>query len=315
MPTVYQATTVAHGHIVTFKQAWKADGYSMGDLLYSLPLAPCQKKRVAVIDWRRREQARRDEERQAEDSLETELVRDRAIHETVELAVDEVLNGASAAATFGRGMGVGGAGTYQMFSGVGGFAQGIGVSGSIAHQKGERELVGQSLQGLRDAIMQAASSVRGQRATVVQAVEQDEQVRVETEVVANHNHCHALTMEYFEVLKHYRVEHELADVRECLFVPLTISTFDGSKALRWRGPLVGALRDHALTPAFDAAQRVEDEWEGSGLPEARYADELIEAVEGDLWIELAITPPPEPSDEDDGPWKKFWDRIFELGLS
>ena len=42
-PTLYQATTIAHGHLFTFKQVWRADGYSLGDLLYSLPLAPARR--------------------------------------------------------------------------------------------------------------------------------------------------------------------------------------------------------------------------------------------------------------------------------
>jgi hypothetical protein len=58
----WQATTVAHGHLLHFKQVWRADGYSLGDLLYSLPLAPCQKKEIAVIDWERQETATRTEQ-------------------------------------------------------------------------------------------------------------------------------------------------------------------------------------------------------------------------------------------------------------
>jgi hypothetical protein len=54
-PTFYEAATIAHGHLLHFKQVWYADGYSLGDLLYSLPLAPGQKKLVSVVDWERRE--------------------------------------------------------------------------------------------------------------------------------------------------------------------------------------------------------------------------------------------------------------------
>ena len=60
-PTIYQACTIAHGHLLRFKQEWVADGYSMGNLLYSLPLAPGQQKLISVLDWERRESARRSE--------------------------------------------------------------------------------------------------------------------------------------------------------------------------------------------------------------------------------------------------------------
>ena len=51
--TLPRQATVAHGHLVHFKQVWRADGCSMGDLLYSLPLAPWHKKLIAVVHWER----------------------------------------------------------------------------------------------------------------------------------------------------------------------------------------------------------------------------------------------------------------------
>jgi hypothetical protein len=45
-----QAVSVATGHILHYKVLFKADGYSLGDLLYSLPLAPGQKKEIVVFD-------------------------------------------------------------------------------------------------------------------------------------------------------------------------------------------------------------------------------------------------------------------------
>lgn len=52
-PTIYQAASVAHGHILQYREVWRADGYTLGDLLYSLPLAPGQKRKLAVLDWER----------------------------------------------------------------------------------------------------------------------------------------------------------------------------------------------------------------------------------------------------------------------
>src|SRR5207248_8841138 len=44
--TFYQACTIAHGHLLHFKQLWRAGGYPPGDPPYSLPLAPAQKNGV-----------------------------------------------------------------------------------------------------------------------------------------------------------------------------------------------------------------------------------------------------------------------------
>src|SRR5690606_3488995 len=48
--SMYQAVTVATGHILHYKSVFKADGYSLGDLVYSLPLAPGQKKQIVVFE-------------------------------------------------------------------------------------------------------------------------------------------------------------------------------------------------------------------------------------------------------------------------
>ena len=47
--------------------------------------------------------------------------------------------------------------------------------------------------------------------TVVVTEEQQESSRGETIAIANYNHAHALTVMYFEVLQHYRVQIELDD--------------------------------------------------------------------------------------------------------
>ena len=82
-PTIYENTTIAHGHILHFKQKWKADGYSLGDLLYSLPLAPCQEEQIAIIDWDREEHAVRSEAQTIAESLAAEISRDRDISEII----------------------------------------------------------------------------------------------------------------------------------------------------------------------------------------------------------------------------------------
>jgi len=297
-PTFYQATTIAHGHILTFKQVWKADGYSMGDLLYSLPLAPCQKKRIAVVDWHRRESTERTEEIVAEDRIDASLSRERSISEAVNMTVSEMLHGKSIAGALGRSMTAGAAGTFKMFSGAAGFSQGLGIGASWAKQEGLRELAGETMQSLRDVVLQSASSLRSQRVSVIETTTQEEGVRVETEVVANHNHCHAMTMEYFEVLKHYRVEHSLDQAQECLFIPLAISRFDLLKALRWRDPLSDLLRKPKLAKGFDALERIHDNWANSDLPVAAYADETVSYIDGEITINIVIGKPADDGETD-----------------
>src|SRR5262249_30817493 len=159
---------------------------------------------------------------------------------------------------------------------------------STAFQISSRDLSSSSLQTLRDRTLQSASAVRNLRSTIVQTARQGEAVRATTEVVANHNHCHALTIQYFEVLRHFKVTHELADVQECLFVPFPMSEFDRPKLLRWRESLSIYLKRRELLPAFDAARRIETNWSEQYTPAARYADEMVSAIFGELTLTILI---------------------------
>ncbi len=294
-PTFYQAATIAHGHILHFKQIWKANGFSLGDLLYSLPLAPGQKRQVAILDWERREVASRSESLELEEQLAANLTRDRDIQEIVSASLKEDVVGASLSVTASSASNSGssgpGSGAASALMMVAGSASGIGGGASVGFQHGSRKASANSLQQVRDRISQSASSLRSQRSTVVQSVAQGETLRAQTEVIANYNHCHAITVEYFEVLRHFAVEHKLVEVQECLFVPLLMSPFDRDKILRWRQPLQKGLRDRRLLPAFDALDRIAHNYDGADVPDGSYADELITRIEGLLRVSFRLVRP------------------------
>lgn len=297
-PTFYEATSIAHGHLLHFKQVWYADGYSMGDLLFSLPLAPGQKKLISVVDWERRERTTREEFTSADEGLQAALSRDRDLSEVVSGALSESVRGGSKNTTVGAGVGTGAAGngSYQQFNfgALIGVSGGIGDSTSSAFQVSSRDVSSSSLQHLRDRTLQSASAVRNLRSTIVQTASQGEAVRATTEVVANHNHCHALTMQYFEVLRHLKVTNELVDVQECLFVPLPMTEFNREKTLRWRQPLSTYLQRRELAAGFDATRRVFTDWGEVDAPLGRYADEIVTAILGELTLSIFIPLPPFP---------------------
>ncbi|MGC4028561.1 MAG: hypothetical protein QM696_06805 [Steroidobacteraceae bacterium] len=297
-PTFYEATTIAHGHLLHFKQVWYADGYSLGDLLYSLPLAPGQKKLISVLDWERRERSERGEATFVSESLSAALSRDRDLGEVVTGTLTESARGGSRSTTAGVGVGTGaaGSGSYQGFNfgALLGVSGGYGEANSSAWQDSARTLSSTSMQTLRDRTLQSASAVRGLRSSVVQTVSQGEAVRATTEVVANHNHCHAVTIQYFEVLRHLKLVHELSDVQECLFVPLPMAEFEGTKVLRWRQPLRTYLMRPDLDVGFDAVRRILTGWQDTDIPLLRYADEQVISFNGEMQLTIIIPMPPFP---------------------
>ena len=311
--TFYQATTIAHGHLLTFKQVWKADGYSLGDLVYSLPLAPGQKKQVVIFDWDRTQYGTRDEASREEEALDAFLSHNRDINDITSGTFSESLRGGSKSTTWGAATGGGAAlsGTIGAFflGATGGHSLGIGQGSSSAWQDASRKVSAQGLNQLRDQVQQGASAVRNQRSTVVQVQRETERFKVQTEVVANHNHCHALTVEYFEVLRHYAIEQQIAQVTECLFIPLLMGPFDDQKVLRWTDILRAALVDPNPPPArrlpsggislqhrpladgFDAIERKSVNWVGTDFPDTTYANEEMVDLSGDLTMTFVLNRP------------------------
>jgi hypothetical protein len=130
-PTIYQAASIAHGHLLHFKQEWMPDGYSIGDLVYSLPLAPGQKKQIAVLDWERRESAANSQSLDYEETLNNSLVRDRDINEVVSGTLTENIRGNSKASTGGIGFGFGSS-VMGIIPGLGSFGSLLGISGGTS---------------------------------------------------------------------------------------------------------------------------------------------------------------------------------------
>ncbi len=298
-PTIYQAASIAHGHLLQFKQEWMPDGYSIGDLLYSLPLAPGQKKQIAVLDWERRESAANTQSLDYSESLYNELSRDRDINEIVNSTLTESISASSSSKTKGIGAGYGSA-IMGVIPGVGTFGSLMGVSGgrgrssSSANQDSSREIAANSSQSINDRTIQAANAVRSQRSTVIQTISQGESVSATTESVANYNHCHALTIQYFQVLRHWAIQTRLVSVQECLFIPLQITPFDIEKSLRWRTILEQVLLKQNLFPGFEALARIEKEkesfytnyYDSIGFPQKNYAEQNIEIYAGELEMEF-----------------------------
>lgn len=301
-PLITQAATISHGRVLTVKQVWRADGYSLGDLRYSLPLAPLQKKNIAVLDWGRDDNLSLESSQENVDSLSNMASRERGISEIVNSAMNETLRGRSDSGGGGGSSGFG-------FS-VGGFT--LGSSGgsssawSSSSQDSTKSLAASFVNQLRDKTIQSANAYRAQRVTTVQQVSQSESVRAVTETVANRNACHAITVQYFEVLRHFKVDYELAAVRECLYIPMPIEPFDADKALRWRGTLERYLPSRRLFDALEACKRLaQAQYPG---PDQSYADEKLLGMEGEMALTLVFGYP--QGDINALDWKGFFGLSF-----
>jgi hypothetical protein len=314
--SIYQAVSVATGHLLHYKTVLKADGYSLGDLLYSLPLAPGQKKQIVVYDWKRSLQASESQQLVQREGLTASVVNDRSIIDSLTGNINEAIRGQSSASTGGVSAGLGVGAIIGPVGAVLGVSGGYSTSSSNASQNSSRTTSQAFGETLRNSIMQSANAYRELNATLIDTVTEGQQFSTTTEVVANHNHCHSLTILYFEVLRHYAVYQELAAVEECIFVPLIMTEFTQENIRRYRDVLAAnllnrpsstywrfAIERNPLVKAFDANERVITSWANVDFPTGRYCDEPILNIKGEINLRVYMPRP-----------KTRYDRVKSLPI-
>ena len=305
--------TVSVGHVLTYKSEFRADGYSLGNLLHSLPLAPGQKKQIVTIDSTHSFRGTEDQSLTASERLANSLLSEREVVDDIAGNIGEVIQGRSDANTSGFSAAAGTAGSYGAGGlGVGAsaaMAGGTANANSTASQNSSRALSGHFDEKIKQRVNQNASSYRQQNSSVVTTVQEGQKYGAETTVVANHNHCHTITIMHWEVLRHFAVYQELVDVEECVFIPFPLTRFTVANVAKWADILVSFLKPlhsntffrpnaffgtaprHPLVPAFDAAERVRTNWALVDYPTAAYDTEPIQYIQGEMTITVDIPRP------------------------
>ena len=102
-------------------------------------------------------------------------------------------------------------------------------------------------QRVNDRTEQHATSVRNRRASSVREVSETEHNDVSTRIVANYNHMHALSIQYYEVVQVYRVSVQLNKFERTIFLPFQLIDFTAADAME----LVYALQGPATRRRLD----------------------------------------------------------------
>jgi hypothetical protein len=293
-PTIYQASSVVGGHILEWRVQWRSNGYSLGNVAHTLTLAPRQTRRIARISWRRREAARRQERTDAQDALTQVTTRARDYTDAVQSSLSEWSSGGSKSRTTGVAGGIG----FAMGPVVIGGGAAHGQASSESWQQGGRRVAAAEQQQLRDAIRQFGESVRSSENTIVTEITQEEEAEGVSETLRNVNYCHALSVIYYEILRHLRVDTAFAGVRECLFVPFSVTPFDLDKALKWRDKLRHGMLDASLRWALDRLDEVASAWADSDIPPGRRMHHPVNYVSGSIYIQLSVDRPRDQGEDE-----------------
>lgn len=240
----------AVGAQVTFSQSWYAQGVTLGQMLHSLALAPGECTRIAVIDWTRKTKASTKELISESEQLDSATNHSRSISEIQAAVASEQQRGGSTSWAESQSE----SGSVAMAAGTGFltslFASAdVSATGQMAHTRsdagseswsnGSRDMLAEMNQDINDSTEQHSTSTRNRRASIVREVSQSEHEEVSTRIVANYNHMHALTVQYYEVVQVYRVSTELHTATRLLYIPMETIDFTDEQIIdRYRGLLM-----------------------------------------------------------------------------
>lgn len=237
--TVPMAGTLGLGYVLNLAQVWKYDGLTLGNLLYSLPLAPGEQQRIAVSERRATASVRDQEQLSIFEQQQAQLREDASTSAVFHSAFSEEMEstarqGGSASSPAGgflglvggvAGLVIGGpAGAMAgaaIGSSVGASIGGIGSSGtSTSSLSGARSYTSQASEELHRAVERQASARRSASRTAIRLATASESESVTTKVITNHNRMHALTIQYWEVLRKFVSTTEVEGCTLVCFVPL-----------------------------------------------------------------------------------------------
>jgi hypothetical protein len=237
---VPKASSLAIGYVVKMRQVWIPTGLSLGDLVYSLPLAPGEEQRIVVVEQDERLDVREHEGVQFAEEQRFREATDATSSALFQSALRQMAHGESEVSSTSHSFGFGLLGGIATFVGgllgvgaAGGYSKNWSSGTSSTEQYSSRDFVSKAAQDMHSTLSRNAMFARTARRTSVRQATSVERTSVASKRIANHNHCHALTIQYFEVLRHYSVGSDVADVQLVCFVPLDLVPFCASGQEGW----------------------------------------------------------------------------------
>jgi hypothetical protein len=232
---VPRAEALRYGALMEFRQEWWDFGYTLGDLLYSVPLAPAEQTKIATVDWRRRDYAKQQTALDESVFQDTTISRDEAINEAVRMISDKHVSGSSEGGGFGL--------TLGPISG--------GWAKNVESMDETTDASTTASRFINDRIQQASNTLRNTRSFAIAEVSQEEESTVRTRVLTNYNHSHTLTFQYFQVLRNFLLRTKMNSLRPAVFVPFKPLDFTQDVVVKHAFALRRGLLDPTLERPLD----------------------------------------------------------------
>lgn len=222
---VCMSSGLSIGYVLNMEQAWVPDGYALGDLLYSLVLSPGEEQRIVVRD--------RSEQYTIADNMSgTDSLTDNASMSQNDM-VDELFHQTAAQSGWAsqyanystKTKSKSTTGTLIIASGNSSAASSSGHSSANAASHNLYSNASQAASRFQTAIASNSARLAQTNRVAIRTASSNESESASTKIIANHNHSHIMTVQYWEVMRRYKLKTCISDVKLVLFVPLNLIPF------------------------------------------------------------------------------------------
>ena len=229
LPSRHQPFRSPYPHFAlcaTYEQTWEPKGYTRGELLSTIGLAPGEQLTLEVHSWDK-STIKSEEELATESEMRvTENLTERDVR-TVARQVSSGFNASATIPIKGVPVSVGGA-----------------VNANVS----------ETLEQTRSRTVEASNTLKNTRRLRIEVAREVGREQKQTRVIANTNRCHAVNCHYFEIMTNYVVTTRLASLTPCLLLNNPKFKATPEWVLCRERELLAALLDKAYLPGFEAAR-------------------------------------------------------------
>jgi hypothetical protein len=242
---------IDEGDLTHFEIKWCRLGYTFGDLLYSLPLAPCESVSLAISHWEQNQSASAEQTTTSQENLASSYASRGAVSETMNALSNQRHFGYAVSAGNSSGGGGSGSGVIygMLLKATSAFQTTVGATVSGSYDRSQ--FASNATRDISSTIQQAAEAWRRDHQVVVMEQKESEDQQTSARVVCNNNHCHVLNIFYHEVLCNHRVTTRAVGHRDVYLVPYQLMTFDRVSATCLLPILSPFLLDQSLLSCSD----------------------------------------------------------------
>lgn len=259
-PEPYQPlqTLLPHlGLCVILEQEWCHKGYTRGERVASIGLAPGEELTLEMHSW-----TKENFKSERELAVEADMTLTNRITSRDHL---EVANHLASKTSFGANANV------NLTIPLGDVPLGVGAGANSAGELSNA--LDTTLQKTTEATREAVNSLKSQRKLRIEVARETGRDDKQLRKVANTNRCHTLNVHYFEVMSNFEVTWKLVDIRPCVLFRAPAQAITPAWVLCHEHIIKAALIDKAFLPGLEAARTLEIQDELDAIAESRPLDD------------------------------------------